>query len=206
MTSCSILYNTVWTVQSKILKGVCFMSPRISSYEAIVDAAEAVVIEAGAAHMTLDAVAAKAGVSKGGLLHHFPTKAALLEAMISQLIEARVESREKIWSELPDSPTRKLKALVLSSLLRDKKADRVGAPLLAALAHDPKLAEPVREAIRKAFAEIVSPGVKFERAVVLALAADGLLLQEILSVSPFTEKQRAKVVEELLRLTDEKME
>ncbi len=176
------------------------MSPRHSSYDAIVDAAEAVVMESGAAHMTLDAVAAKAGVSKGGLLHHFPTKVALLEAMLNRLIEAREKSRKKIWRELPDSPTRELKAYMLSSLLRDKKSDRVGASLLAPLAHNPKLAVPVREAIRKVYAEIVSSDVKFERAAVLALAAEGLLLQETLSISPFTEEQRSRIVEELLRL------
>jgi AcrR family transcriptional regulator len=179
------------------------MSPQVSSYDVIVDAAEDVVMEAGATHMTLDAVAAKAGFSKGGLLHHFPTKAALLEAMINRLIETRTESRKKILRELPDSPTRELKAYILASLLRDKKYDRIGAPLLAPLAHDPKLAEPVREAIKTAFAEIVSTGVKFEKVAVLALAADGLLIQETLSISPFTEEQRSRVVEELLRLTDE---
>jgi AcrR family transcriptional regulator len=185
------------------LKEVYFMSPRINSYEAIVDAAEAVVIGSGAAHMTLDAVAAKAGVSKGGLLHHFPTKVALLEAMISRLIEVRRGSREKIWSELPDSPARGLKAHVLSALLRDKKSDSVGAPLLAALAHDPRLAEPVREAIRTGYAELASMGATFERAAVLALAADGLVLQELLCISPFSEEQRSKVAEELLRIADE---
>jgi AcrR family transcriptional regulator len=179
------------------------MSPRTSSYEVIMDAAEAVVMEAGAAHMTLDAVAARAGVSKGGLLHHFPSKAALIEAMINRLIEARTASRQKIWEELPDTPTRKLKAYVLSSVRRDEKCDRVGAPLIAPLAHNPKLAEPVREAIQKAYSEITSGIVKFERAAVLALAADGLVFQEILSVSPFTEKQRVGIVEELLRLADE---
>jgi AcrR family transcriptional regulator len=179
------------------------MSPRASSYDVIVDAAETVVMESGAAHMTLDAVAAKAGVSKGGLLHHFPTKVALLEAMINRLIEVRGKSRKKIFRKLPESPTRTLKAYMLAALLRDKKYDRVGAPLLAPLAHNPKLAEPVREAIRKAYAEIVSEGVKFERAAVLALAADGLLIQETLSISPFTEDERSKIVEELLRLADE---
>lgn len=179
------------------------MSPRASSYEAIVRAAEAVVIEAGASHMTLDAVAAKAGVSKGGLLHHFPTKVALLEAMIKRLIDLRRKSRNEIWKGLPDSPTRGLKAFMLSTLLRDKESDQVGAPLLAALAHNPKLAEPVREAIKMAFSEIISPGVKFEKAALLALAADGLLLQEILSISPFTDEQRNMVIEELMRLADE---
>ena len=179
------------------------MSPRTNSYEAIVDAAEAVVVESGAGHMTLDAVAAKAGVSKGGLLHHFPTKTALLEAMLNRLKEARKASREKIWDGLPDSPVRRLKAHVLSALLRDKRSDRVGAPLLAALAHDPALAEPLREVIKKSYSEIASTGVKFERAAVVALAADGLLLQEVLRVSPFSEKQRKKVTEELLRIADE---
>jgi AcrR family transcriptional regulator len=178
------------------------MSPRTSSYDAIVCAAEAVVVESGAVHMTLDAVAAKAGVSKGGLLHHFPTKEALLEAMISRLIETRKESRNKIWEGLPNSPTRALKAFILAALLRDKKYDRVGAPLLAPLAHNPKLAEPVREALKQAYSAIVSDGVKFEKAAVLALAADGLLIQETLSISPFTEEQRSSIVEELLRLTD----
>jgi AcrR family transcriptional regulator len=179
------------------------MSPRASSYNVIVDAAEAVVMEAGAAHMTLDAVAAKAGVSKGGLLHHFPTKVALLETMINRLIEVRNESRQKIFRELPESPTRMLKAYMLAALLRDKKYDRVGAPLLAPLAHNSKLAEPVRKAIRKAYDEIVSEGVKFERAAALILAAEGLLIQETLSISPFTEKERNMVVDELLRLADE---
>ena len=44
-------------------------------------------IERGASGLTLDAVAAAAGVSKGGLLHHFPSKAALLEGLLDDLID-----------------------------------------------------------------------------------------------------------------------
>jgi AcrR family transcriptional regulator len=185
------------------VEGVFSMSPRVNSYDVIVDAAEAVVIEAGAAHMTLDAVAARAGVSKGGLLHHFPTKEALLKAMIDRLIGAREDKRKKILNQLPDEPARELKAYILSGLVRDPKADRMGAPILAALAHNPKLAEPIREIIKKRYAEFVSKGLKFERAIVLALATDGLLFQEVVSLSPFTEEQRKKVIEELLRIAEE---
>jgi len=42
------------------------MTPRSSSKVAMCDAAEAIVLESGARHMTLDAVAARGGVSKGG--------------------------------------------------------------------------------------------------------------------------------------------
>ena len=40
------------------------MCPLPSSHDGILDAAQVVVLEVGAAHMTLDAVATKAGVSK----------------------------------------------------------------------------------------------------------------------------------------------
>src|SRR5687768_15624169 len=46
--------------------------------ERILEAAERVVGDVGAARMTLEGVAQAAGVSKGGLLYHFPTKEALL--------------------------------------------------------------------------------------------------------------------------------
>lgn len=179
------------------------MSPRASSYDAIVDAAETVVIEAGASHMTLDAVAAKAHVSKGGLLHHFPTKVALLEAMVKRQIGRRQEARKKICEELPDGPSRQVKGFVLSTLYRDKGHDSLGASLFAAVAHNPKLNEPVRKIVRQVYSEFASSGMKFEKAAIIALAADALWLQEMLSISPFNEQQRSKIIEELLRLTDE---
>ena len=179
------------------------MSPRASSYNAIMDAAEAVVIEAGASHMTLDAVAAKAGVSKGGLLHHFPSKVALLEAMIKRQIEIRQEAREKICNELPESPSRQVKGFVQSILYRDRGHDSLGASLFAAVAHNPRLNEPVHKVIRQIYGEFASSGMKFERAAIIALAADALWLQEMLSISPFNEQQRNKIIEELMRLLDE---
>jgi len=148
-------------------------------------------------------VAAKAGVSKGGLLHHFPTKMALLEAMIDRRASVRKASINKIFLELPDEPSRLVKAYVLSILYRDRRPDRVGAPLLAAIAYNPELVKPVRETIKKIYADFASSAVKFERAAIIALAADGLWLQEILSISPFSEEQRNKVIEELFKLLEE---
>ncbi len=41
---------------------------------ALLDAAERVVLRDGAGQLTMDAVAAEAGVSKGGVLYAFPSK------------------------------------------------------------------------------------------------------------------------------------
>lgn len=42
----------------------------------------------GAPAFTLDAVAEAAGVSKGGLMYHFPSKEALLEALVARAVDA----------------------------------------------------------------------------------------------------------------------
>ncbi|MFC3999027.1 TetR/AcrR family transcriptional regulator [Nocardiopsis sediminis] len=61
----------------------------------ILDALQDLLIEGGASAVTLEAVAAAAGVSKGGLLYHFPSKSALLDGLIRRLADrADEEFRE----------------------------------------------------------------------------------------------------------------
>src|SRR5699024_915071 len=50
--------------------------------EKLLDAFDALLDERGTAGATLDAVAAKAGVSKGGLLYHFGSKAELVNGSL----------------------------------------------------------------------------------------------------------------------------
>ncbi len=51
----------------------------------ILDAFEAILIDEGERGATLDAVAARAGVSKGGLLYHFGSKDALIAGHLERL-------------------------------------------------------------------------------------------------------------------------
>src|SRR5215813_12535821 len=55
--------------------------------DTILDATETVVARQGVASLTLDAVAAEARLSKGGLLHYFPSKDRLVEALVSRSAE-----------------------------------------------------------------------------------------------------------------------
>ena len=63
------------------------MVNRPSKRMELLQAAARVVERQGSAQLTLEAVAAEAGLSKGGLLYHFPTKQALIEAMVEQLVQ-----------------------------------------------------------------------------------------------------------------------
>ena len=61
--------------------------PRPSRRTALLDAALTVVRRDGAAALTLDAVAAEAGVSKGGLLYHFASKRALIDGLLERWLD-----------------------------------------------------------------------------------------------------------------------
>jgi AcrR family transcriptional regulator len=54
---------------------------------AILDHAIQIAADYGYAGVTVQAVAAAAGVTKGGLFHHFPSKLALAEGMFKDLLE-----------------------------------------------------------------------------------------------------------------------
>lgn len=71
--------------------------------EKLLDSFDTLLDEHGASGATLDAVAAKAGMSKGGLLYHFGSKAELIKGSLerlSQLVEEDVESMKSAGDRL----------------------------------------------------------------------------------------------------------
>jgi len=174
-----------------------------SARETIIDAAEDVVIETGARHMTLDAIAARAKVSRGGLLYHFPNKEALLRAMLERRVNVHTQSRKDLLASLSEGREREAIALVLSLLKGDEKVKKVSAALLAAVAHDPRLLMPYRQEFRKIIDEMTEGGLRFERAAAIALAVDGLMFVEFLGLSPFDKKERGRIIKEIIALAKE---
>ena len=180
---------------------------RPSHRERILDAAEAVVRDDGAAHLTLDAAAERAGVSKGGLLYHFKTKEALLQAMIDRHMRSLRERHAAALASLPPGPGRELKAWVLVAIAHEKNAadKRMSCSMLAAAANDPRLTEPFHQFQQwrlRTVQEAAAAGLPFTRAAVIILALDGLGLLELHQVSPYGPQRRA-ILEDILRLIDE---
>ena len=67
--------------------------------------------------MTLDGVAQAAGVSKGGLLYHFPSKESLLGALAQRYVESMEHCIEAAKSELErGDASRDLKACIVGML------------------------------------------------------------------------------------------
>lgn len=69
----------------------------------------------GISGVTLDAVAKQAGMSKGGLLHHFPSKNALVEALVRHMMTQFFERVNAIYEREPEGRGRWLRAYVRAS-------------------------------------------------------------------------------------------
>jgi AcrR family transcriptional regulator len=172
--------------------------------ERILAAAEQLVAQQGASNLTLDAVAHAAGVSKGGLLYHYPNKEALLAAMIERHCDDLDERCACELEQLPaNRPSSALKASILGVLKRRSGREELGAALLAAAAANPALLDGARARYAEHVARLTASGGRFARSAVIMLAVDGLMLGEVWRLTPFTEEQRELIVQELLRLADE---
>jgi AcrR family transcriptional regulator len=80
--------------------------------EIILEAAAAVLLKGGARALTIDAVAAEAGLSKGGVLHHYASKEALILALVARKLTQLREELAVCEAEVPPGPARLPKAMV----------------------------------------------------------------------------------------------
>ncbi|KAK0360416.1 hypothetical protein LTR94_027387, partial [Friedmanniomyces endolithicus] len=69
---------------------------REATHAALLQVAVMLLIERGAAGVTTLEVQQRADVSRGALLHHFPTRAHLLSATVTELIR---RNEEAVWRE-----------------------------------------------------------------------------------------------------------
>lgn len=155
----------------------------------VLDALQQLVLDGDPAP-PLDAVAAAAGVSKGGLLHHFPDRRALVHGLVLRALAetgsamtaaAARGAAAETWLRLSavDGPEHRA-ARVLLSLLR-VAAGRVDLP--------PEVGVAVRGWQSAIEAEVGDP----VRAEVVRLVGDGLFAEALLGSPPAPERVDALV-------------
>ncbi|THV16482.1 TetR/AcrR family transcriptional regulator [Rhizobium rhizophilum] len=79
---------------------------------ALLDCAAQIAAEGGAAAITIQAVATRAGVTKGGLLHHFDSKQALLAAVFADLLDKMDQEIDRTLADDPVARGRFTRAYV----------------------------------------------------------------------------------------------
>lgn len=96
----SLLYQLDGTVTTSYDRAV---PPAPAARAKLLDAFVTILLEQGERAATLESVAAAANVSKGGLLYHFPSKDALVEALAEHLETLAADDAE-LMRTAPEGP------------------------------------------------------------------------------------------------------
>lgn len=153
--------------------------------------------------MTLGAVAREAGVSKGGLLYHFPSKEALISGMIGRFIGGFREALgRELARERGSAGGRWARAYARASFAEDRWYLEVSAGLLAAAAEDPGMLDPLRRGFEDGQRWAERDGIDPAVGTLVRLAADGLFFAEVFGFAPPEGRLRERVLEALVSLTE----
>ncbi len=166
------------------------------------NAAETVVRRHGPGRLTLDAVAREAGVSKGGLLHSFPSKEALVSGMLERLIARSEAAVQERVTEAAGRPGAALRGYLEGTFATADVDPGTAMSILAALPEHPRLLDPLRDFYRAHVSRIIAEATDEAAVLTPWLAAEGLLLLELLGVSPLSKEQRSAVITHLLTLAE----
>lgn len=158
----------------------------------ILEKAVEVAAEVGATSFTLDAVVARTSVSKGALLHHFPSKSALLEGLVDYLGEMYVDGILKEAARDPNPYGRNARAY-LRAAVNDPVTPQdvsIGKVVLAACAIEPGLGERWNRWVRRVTVDDPADPVGADDALMLRLIADGLWMSDIFGTHRVSPQQR----------------
>ncbi|MCQ4165555.1 TetR/AcrR family transcriptional regulator [Tahibacter harae] len=172
----------------------------------LLDAAETVVERQGIANLTLDAVALEAGLSKGGLLYHFPSKDRLVEALVARSARGWRQCFSEGYERAEPGPGRQSRAL-LNHCLSDaagwtRELRRSSSACFAALAQNPSLMQPMREVYAELHRRVADDGLPPGVGEAVAAAIDGLWLYWVLGLAEVNQDLVVRVrgaLEDLLK-------
>lgn len=155
----------------------------------LLDQAARLSVQEGLASISLQGVATAAGVTKGGLLHHFPSKQVLVEAMFTDFLSALDRDIDELIAADSDGPGCFSRAYVEAMFRQgDVGVDSSCAVLGIAMLTDPRL--------RDLWAKWLAARLDRHRATdsapeleVIRYAADGVWLADFMEVRPANRAQ-----------------
>lgn len=175
---------------------------RTSKRMSILLAASIVVKNKGVEKLTLEAVAKEAGVSKGGLLHHYPNKEALIKGMVEELTDDFFTNvLEKVTNTTKD--VGKWSRAFIEAVDDDiKDGKEISTALTAALFTNPDILSKFQNQYTVWQKNIENDGIDPIRSTIVRLAADGLWYSEMFGLGVLDEELRTKVIQELIKMTE----
>lgn len=156
------------------------------------------VLAGDPAQFTLDAIAAEAAVSKGGLLHHFPTKEAVVRGIVEYADRMWIERFSFELEQEPQGvPGHWSRAYIRASF----ELGQEKALLISALSKARSIYPDLLGGFESKDWQTDDDGLPPGRALVIRLTCDGLWFAQLFGTPPLATAQLAQIRTDLEYLT-----
>jgi AcrR family transcriptional regulator len=162
---------------------------RVSKKESILDAAEKILQDENYDSLSLDRIAEVSGISKGGLLYHFPTKESVLVALVSRLIDTFDSEFDKEMNK----GKLDFKEIFLA-VNSDPKMVASSRGLMAAISFNRSLLQPLKEAYKRWDRDIFSQFESSDEAWRFRIFFDGLFFCHLLDLPQPSKKELKSII------------
>lgn len=170
------------------------LKSKSSARARILAAADELAHEVGPAHVALDAVAARAGVSKGGLLYHFPSKLHLLRALVEDHIEKFLAEMAARTGRSPGDARELLRCYRDLSACELTARSLPKSGVLAAIVQFPELLEPIAGFKRRLLDRLLAAGDDADLVLVVFLALEGLRSMRLMDMTVLDGAETARAL------------
>jgi AcrR family transcriptional regulator len=172
---------------------------RANSRDRILAAAADVARETGPGSLSLDAVPSRAGVSKGGLLYNFPTKAKLMQALVEDYLRAFEQALEsaRTAGASGESP---LATYIKLSAEHAEESKPSASWIFSAIAEDPDFLTPIKSFRREVFERLKEETPDLKALLVCYLAIEGLRSMNLFDSDVLSQDERRLLVSSLLEI------
>ncbi|TIU00683.1 MAG: TetR/AcrR family transcriptional regulator [Mesorhizobium sp.] len=171
---------------------------RANSRDRILAAAADVAREAGPGSLSLDAIANRAGVSKGGLLYNFPTKAKLMQGLVENYLNAFEQALEERTAEASDESA--LAVYIRLSADDCEKPKPSASWMFSAIAEDPEFLTPIKAFKRQLFERLKGETDDLGSLLVCFLAIEGLRSMNLFDSDVLSQQEHRLLVSSLLKI------
>ena len=174
----------------------------MNTRKSVLKAAAQILVHQGMNAFTIEAVARESGMTKGGVLHHFPSKEALVNGLIDLVTEAfQLRLAAELAAESEDQPGHWLRAYIRTIFSVEFEDINLIPALAAAAVADHRIIDRIRQNVAENQMAAVRDGLHPTVATILRLAVDGVVFTRAFNLDVLDSETSRNVSKGLLSLT-----
>ncbi len=163
-----------------------------------------IVRDEGAGALTYDNLVAKSGLTRGGILYHFPNKESMLRALVEHYVLQELDKVKNRWEQHGITADGLLKAEIECALEADEKEQEISNSLLPVITQNPAMMREIKGIVEGRYVVLDEASIGFEKAAIVLLVIDAFEMSNAFGFTLLSDEDRKKVLRFLSTIVEEK--